>query len=142
MKKFIGGVVLGFLMSCALAFASQNLDHNGVFWNRLNSSAKAGYVDGYSDAMQVSVGKLGILSSAADLFHWRGAHKIIHQLARDLSVSGVTPAEAVKRLNKLYSNRKYAELDLGQALELVVIRAPVEEPTDAGTHGETGTHVK
>jgi hypothetical protein len=142
MKTFIGGIVLGFLMSCALAFATQNFDHNGVFWNKLNSSAKSGYVDGYSDAMQVSVGKLAILSNAADLFHWRGAHKIIHQLGRDLSMSGLRPAEAVKRLDRLYSNRKYAELDLGQALELVVIRAPMEEPADTGTHGEAGTHTK
>jgi hypothetical protein len=135
MKNFILGLVLGLLMSCALTFAAQSFDHNGVFWNGLDSSAKAGYVDGYSDAMQVSVGKLTILSSAGDLFHWKGARKIIHQLSHDLSMSDLTPAEAVKRLNELYSNRKYSELDLGQALELVGKREPSVESARTATPG-------
>jgi hypothetical protein len=136
MKNFILGLVLGLLMSCALTFAAQSFDHNGVFWNRLDSSAKTGYVDGYSDAMQVSVGKLTILSSAADLFHWKGARKIIHQLSHDLSMSDLARAEAVKRLNELYSNRKYSELDLGQALELVGKRESSDEPARTDTPGK------
>jgi hypothetical protein len=35
----------------------------------------------------------------------------------------VTPDKAVKRLDDLYSNQKYSELDLGEALQTLTIRA-------------------
>jgi hypothetical protein len=35
----------------------------------------------------------------------------------------VTPEKAVKRLDDLYSNQKYSELDLGEALQTLTIRA-------------------
>jgi hypothetical protein len=133
MRKFIAGVVVGFMLSCAGAFAATSFEHNGSYWNQLNPSAKAGYVNGYSDAMQVSVGKLDVLTTAARLFHWRGADKIIHQLSRELAMSELKPSEAVKRLNTLYSNRKYAELDLGTALQLLAIRSPSATPHSAKT---------
>jgi hypothetical protein len=122
MKKFAAGVVLGFILSCGLGFAAQGLDHNGLFWSRLDISAKKGYVDGYSDAMQVSVGKLDNLMVAADLFRWKGAKKIIRQLSRELAISDQRPDEVVKRLNQLYADRKYSELDLGSAVQLLTMR--------------------
>ena len=85
MKRFSAGVVLGFLASWGIGFAAPNFSHNGDFWNKLNTSAKTGYVNGYGDAMQVSAGKLDSLTIAADLFHWKGADKIIHQLSSELS---------------------------------------------------------
>ena len=121
MKKFIAGVVVGFVLSCAGVFAAPSFDHNGSYWNQLNASAKSGYVNGYSDAMEVSVGKLNVLTTAADLFHWKGADRIIHQLSHELAMSELTPAEAVKRLDTLYANRKYSELDLGTALQVLAI---------------------
>jgi hypothetical protein len=121
MKKFIAGVVVGFVLSCAGVFAAPSFDHNGSYWNQLNPSAKSGYVNGYSDAMEVSVGKLNVLTTAADLFHWKGADRIIHQLSHELAMSELTPAEAVKRLDTLYANRKYSELDLGTALQVLAI---------------------
>ena len=121
MKKFISGVVVGFVLSCAAVFAAPSFDHNGSYWNQLNASAKSGYVNGYSDAMQVSVGKLNVLTTAADLFHWKGADRIIHQLSHELAMSEMKPAEAVKRLDTLYANRKYSELDLGTALQVLAI---------------------
>ena len=127
MKKFIAGVVVGFVLSCAGVFAAPSIDHNGSYWNQLNSSAKSGYVNGYSDAMQVSVGKLNVLTTAADLFHWRGADRIIHQLSHELALSELKPAEAVERLDTLYANRKYSELDLGTALQVLAI-----DSTDQG----------
>jgi hypothetical protein len=126
MKKFIAGVVLGFMVSCGVGMAAPSFDHNGIFWTKLSNQAKTGYINGYSDAMQVSVGKLDSLSIAADLFHWKGANKIIRQLTRELSTSELTPDEAVHKLDKLYSNPKYSELDLGQALQLLSARAPDE----------------
>lgn len=123
MKKFISGVVLGFLASFALAFASSDITHNGSFWNRLNLAAKDGYVNGYSDAMRVSAAKLDQLNVAADVFHWKGARKIIHQLTDQLSTNELTPAQAVKQLDTLYSNQKYSELDLGQALQILAVRS-------------------
>lgn len=124
MKKFIAGTIIGFLASWALAFASPSFNHNGIFWNRLTNDGKSGYVNGYNDAMQVSVGKLDSLTIAADLFHWKGAHKIIHQLSRELSLSDVTTADAVNRLNALYASSKYSELDLGSALQLLSVPTP------------------
>src|SRR5215472_7872153 len=121
MNKFIAGVVVGFGLSSAMVFAAPSFDHNGAYWNQLNTSAKDGYVDGYSDAMQVSVGKLNVLTTAADLFHWKGADRIIHQLSHELAMSELKPAEAVKRLDALYANRKYSELDLGTALQVLAI---------------------
>ncbi len=123
MKKFAAGVMLGFVASWAVAFASSNVSHNGNFWSHLNGAAKDGYVNGYSDAMRVSVGKLDVLNSAADLFHWKGARRIIHQLSGQLSMGQVTANQAVKRLDELYSNQKYSELDLGEALQTLSIRA-------------------
>jgi len=119
MKKFIAGVVVGFVGSCVVGFAASSFDHNGVFWNKLNSNAKTGYINGYGDAMQVSIGKLDSLSIAGELFHWRGSNKIIKQLSRELSTAEMTPDEAVKKLDALYANPKYGELDLGQALQLL-----------------------
>jgi hypothetical protein len=130
MKKFSAGLVLGFLLSWGIGLAATSFNHNGTFWNKLNVAAKSGYVDGYGDAMQVSVGKLDSLSIAADLFHWKGADKIIRQLARELSTSELGSDEAVHKLDTLYSNPKYSELDLGQALQLLTVNAPADEVTD------------
>lgn len=130
MEKFIAGVVVGFVASCGAGFAAQSFDHNGVFWNQLNNGAKTGYINGYGDAMQVSAGKLDSLSIAADLFHWRGANKIIRQLSSELSTADLTPELAVKKLDTLYANPKYSELDLGQALQLLAVKAPLTEPSD------------
>jgi hypothetical protein len=130
MKKFAAGVMLGCLASWAVAFASANVSHNGNFWNRLNGAAKDGYVNGYSDAMRVSVGKLDVLNSAADLFHWKGARRIIHQLSGQLAMDE-SPNQAVKRLDELYANQKYSELDLGEALQAVQIRANETAMPDA-----------
>ena len=104
MKKFIAGVVVGLIASCGAGFAASSFDHNGVFWNKLNCAAKTGYINGYGDAMQVSIGKLDSLSIAGDLFHWRGSDKIISQLARELSTDQLTPDQAVKKLDTLYAN--------------------------------------
>jgi hypothetical protein len=129
MKKFIAGVVVGFIASCGVGLAAQSFDHNGVFWNKLNGAAKTGYINGYGDAIQVSIGKLNSLSIAGDLFHWRGASKIIKQVSEELSTADLTPNQAVKKLDRLYANPKYSELDLGQALQLLAARAPIGEDT-------------
>ena len=131
MKKFIAGVVVGFVLSCAGVFAAPSFDHNGSYWNQLNASAKNGYVNGYSDAMEVSVGKLNVLTTAADLFHWKGADRTIHQLSHELAMSELTPAEAVKRLDTLYANRKYSELDLGTALQVLAIDSTGQGPASS-----------
>jgi hypothetical protein len=79
----------------------------------------------------VSVGKLEVLNSAADLFHWKGARRIIHQLSGQLSMGEVTPEKAVKRLDELYSNQNYSELDLGEAIQTLTIRANETAVPDA-----------
>jgi len=126
MKRFSAGVVLGFLASWGIGFAAPNFSHNGNFWNKLNTSAKTGYVNGYGDAMQVSAGKLDSLTIAADLFHWKGADKIIHQLGSELSTADLGSDAAVRKLDSLYANPKYSELDLGEALQLLAAKAPTD----------------
>jgi hypothetical protein len=128
MKKFVAGVVVGFVVSCGVGFAAPTVEHNGFFWGKLSNPAKTSYINGYSDAMQVSVGKLDSLNIAADLFHWKGANKIIRQLSHELTIGEVTPNQAVKKLDTLYSNPKYSELDLGQALQLLAVQTGVEPP--------------
>jgi hypothetical protein len=130
MKKLTAGVVVGFLVSCGIGFATQSSEHDGIFWNRLNNAAKEGYISGFRDAMQVSAGKLESLSIAADLFHWRGANKIIKQLSNELSTADLTPVQTVKKLDTLYSNPKYSELDLGQALQLIAAPTSEQAPDD------------
>jgi hypothetical protein len=122
MKKFVAGVVLGFIASWGVTFAASG-NHNGIFWNRLNDSAKDGYVSGYSDAMKVSAGQLDNLGNAADIFHWKGARKIIGQVRRELSMADLSPEATIKQLDEMYSNQKYTELDLGQALQVLTLRA-------------------
>src|SRR5271166_718557 len=121
-KSFVAGVVVGFVASCAVAFASSTADHNGVFWNKLNRATKDGYVSGYADAMRVSVSKIDTLTVAGDLFHWKGARKIISEVERQLSMAKVEPAEAVNGLDTLYQDHKYGELDIGSALQLISLR--------------------
>jgi hypothetical protein len=138
MKKFIAGVVVGFVASCGAGFAASSFDHNGVFWNKLNGTAKTGYINGYGDAMQVSIGKLDSLSIAGELFHWRGSNKIIKQLSRELSTAELTPDQAVKKLDVLYANPKYSELDLGQALQLLTANSSA----GVGMSGDTAASAK
>lgn len=57
------------------------------------------------------------------MFHWKGAPKIIAETTRQLSMADMTPEQAVKRLDSLYSNQKYSELDLGEALQVLTMRA-------------------
>jgi hypothetical protein len=123
MKKFVAGAVLGFLASWGVSFAATNYGHNGIFWNKLNDSAKDGYVNGYSDAMRVSVGHLDSLMTAADIFHWKGGHKFIGQVKKQLTSADMGPEATIKRLDEFYSNQKYTELDLGQALQALTVRA-------------------
>lgn len=95
MKRFAVGVTLGIVSSWAVAVASSTVNHNGNFWNKLNNAAKGGYINGYSDAMRVSVGKLEMLNSAAHLFHSKGAHRIIQHLAGQLSIGEMTTEKAL-----------------------------------------------
>ena len=122
MKRFVAGMVVGFVVSSGFAFASMSANHNGMFWNKLNRAAKDGYVNGYADAMRVSVSKLDTLTTAGDLFHWKGSRKIIHGVETQLSMAELSPEDTVKRLDTLYNNQKYSELDLGTALELLALR--------------------
>jgi hypothetical protein len=122
MKKFVAGVVTGFILSCGLALAAEDFGHNGVFWMGLDLSGKRGYLTGYSDAMKISVGKLENLEVAAELFRWKSARKIIGQVSRELRMADVGPEKLMQQLDHLYSDRKYSDLDLGSALQLVNIR--------------------
>jgi hypothetical protein len=78
--------------------------------------------------MRLSAEKVDELEVAADVFHWCGAPKILRQLGAQLSIKQFTIEQAVKRLDTLYSNDKYSELDLGQALETLAMQVEATEP--------------
>jgi hypothetical protein len=123
LKKFVAGVVVGFAASCVVAFASSTASHDGAFWNKLTRTAKNGYVNGYTDAMRFSVSKLDTMTTAGDLFHWKGSRKIIHEVKTQLSMSELAPEDAVNGLDQLYKSQTYSELELGAALQLLALRA-------------------
>lgn len=127
MKKFIAGVVVGCALSCGVGLASPSFEHNGFFWHQLTSAGKTGYINGYRDAMDISVQQVNTLSIAASYLHWKGGGKIIHQLTQELSMNNIRPDEAVRRLDALYSNPKYSQLDLGQALQLLLAQTSQNE---------------
>jgi hypothetical protein len=135
MKKFIAGVVVGFGLSCGIGLASPSTEHNGIFWQQLTNPAKAGYINGYRDAMDVSVQQVNTLLIAASYLHWKSGDKIIAQLTRELSMNDIKPDEAVRKLDSLYSNSKYSQLDLGQALQLLL--AQTAETAGNGNNGDT-----
>jgi hypothetical protein len=137
MKKFIAGAVVGFGLSCGIGLASPSAEHNGIFWQQLTSPAKTGYINGYRDAMDVSVQQVNTLLIAASYLHWKSGDKIIAQLTQELSMNDIKPDEAVRKLNSLYSNPKYSQLDLGQALQLLL--AQTAETARNGSNGDAAT---
>jgi hypothetical protein len=54
------------------------------------------------------------------------------QLGEQLSIKQFTIEQAVKRLDILYSNDKYSELDLGQTLEMLAMQVEATEPPRSG----------
>ena len=133
MRGFVAGMIFGLGISATVAFAANRVAHKGKFWTKMTRESKISYVDGYYDAMRVSTEKVDVLEVAADLFRWRGAAKILRQLERQLSTDEFTANQAVERLDTLYSNDKYSELDLPQALETMIIHA--EETEASGSKG-------
>ena len=120
--KFAAGVVVGTSLSYALASAAQVARHDGAFWKALGKTDKTAYVAGYSDAAHASLGKLDQLKVAAGLFHWKGADKILNQVARGLDTSGLPPQDLVAFLNNVYSNSRYGDFDVANAIELAAMR--------------------
>ncbi|MBV8770978.1 MAG: hypothetical protein JO166_01435 [Deltaproteobacteria bacterium] len=139
MKKFIAGVVVGCGLSCGVGLASTSLEHNGIFWQELTKGAKTGYINGYRDAMEVSVQQVNTLSIAARYLHWKSGDKIIRQLTQELSMNGINPDEAVRKLDILYSNPKYSQLELGQALQLLLAQTAQSTPNSSDTDASTNT---
>jgi hypothetical protein len=122
MGKFAAGVVVGASLRGALAAAAQVSRHDGAFWSRLRNQDKAAYVAGFSDATNSSLGKLDNLRLAAGTFHCKGANKILAQVARGLDISGLPAPDLIAYLDKLYSNPRYGDFDVGIAIEVAAMR--------------------
>lgn len=122
MSRFISGVVLGFLANCVVCVGSTGVVHDGGYWAQLSGEAKNGYVNGYADAMRVSAEKVAQLRIAAELFHWKAASKIIPQVSSQLSAERLAPTDVIHELDKLYSNKRFNDLSLGQALQLIATK--------------------
>lgn len=108
---------MGASFGCALAAAAQVSRHNGAFWSRLGNHDKAAYVAGYSDATHCSLGKLDKLRLAAGVFYWKGADKILAQVARGRDISGLPAPALIAYLDKVYSNPRYGDFDVEVAIE-------------------------
>lgn len=120
--RFGAGVVVGVSLSCALASAAQVVRHDGAFWKGLGNQDKTAYVDGYSDAMRTNLGKLDQLKIASALLHWKGAGKILNQVARGMDLSSMPAKDLVTYLDNVYSNRQYGDFDVANAIELATMR--------------------
>lgn len=130
--KFAAGVIVGVTFSCVLASAAQVSRHDGSFWNRLGKQDKAAYVAGYSDAVRTSLGKLDSLKLAAAAFHWKGANRVLSQLARELDVSGLEANDLTAYLDSVYSNPRYEDFDVAMAVELATMRGTGPKPPAGG----------
>ncbi len=130
--KFAAGVIVGATLSCVLASAAQVSRHDGSFWNRLGKQDKAAYVAGYSDAAHTSLGKLDSLKLAADAFHWKGANRVLSQLARELDVSGLETNDLTAYQDSVYSNPRYGDFDVAMAIELAAMRGAGLKPPSGG----------
>ena len=99
-------------LGCALAAAAQVSRHDGAFWSRLGNQDKAAYVEGYSDATHSSLDKLDNLRLAAGVFHWKGANKILAQVARldQLATDDRLDPVGIEVLLRVDSNRDHAAL--------------------------------
>ncbi len=122
MGNFAAGVIVGTSLGWALAAAAQVSRHDGAFWSRLGSQDKAAYIAGYSDATHSSLGKLDNLKLAAGVFHWKGANKILSQVARGLDISDLSAPALIAYLDRVYSNHRYDDFDVGVAIELAAMR--------------------
>jgi hypothetical protein len=120
--KLVAGIAVGASLSYALASAAQVSRHDGAFWGRLGSQDKTAYVTGYSEAMHTSFGKLDSLKVAAGVFHWKGANRILGQIARELDMSGLPADRVVAYLDSVYSNPRYGDFDVANAIELAAMR--------------------
>src|SRR5580692_10748689 len=122
MGKFVAGIAVGASLSYAVASAAQVSRHDGTFWGRLGNQDKTAYVMGYSEAMHTSFGKLDSLKVAAGVFHWKGANRILGQIARELDMSGLPADRVVAYLDSVYSNPRYEDFDVATAIELAAMR--------------------
>ena len=120
--KFATGVIVGASLSCAFAWGATVVRHDGNFWKALEKPDKTAYIDGYSDAARVSLGKIDQLKIAANLFHWKGADKILSQVARGLDVTGASDTDLVAYLDKVYQNPRYGDFDVSNAIDLAAMR--------------------
>lgn len=128
MARFAAGVVIGASLGCALAAAAEVSRHDGAFWSRLGSRDKTAYVAGYSDAAHSSLDKLDNLKLAAGVFHWKGANKILTQVARGLDISGLPAPALIAYLDKVYSNPRYGDFDVEIAIEAAAMRGIDAQP--------------
>ena len=140
--QFAVGIAVGASLSCALASAAQVSHHDGAFWGRLGSLDKTAYVTGYSEAMHTSFGKLDSLKVAAGVFHWKGADRILGQIARELDMSGLPTDRLVASLNKIYSNPRYTDFDVANEIELAALRDTSDMKSTTSESPISASHVK
>jgi hypothetical protein len=129
--NFAAGMIVSAILSCGLGFAAQGSGHNGSYWSGLPQPARITYVEGYTDAMQTSIKKLQSLEVAADLLHWKGSKKILAQVARELNISGRSAEDLMHCVDKIYSDAKYRELELGTAMQLAATRGDPSSASDS-----------
>jgi hypothetical protein len=121
-SRLAAGLVVGASLGGALAATAQVSHHDGAFWGRLGNQDRAAYVAGYSDASDRMLSKLSDLRVADGVFHWKGANKVLAQVARGLDLSGLSAADLIAYLDRVYANPRYGDFDVGSAIEVAAMR--------------------
>jgi hypothetical protein len=119
-------------LSCVLASAAQVSRHDGNFWNRLGKHEKAACVAGYSDAARTSLDKLHSLELAVAAFHWKGANRVLSQLARELNMSSLEANDLTAYLDSVYSIEEHLALPFETKVLGVAVTVERIDLTQAG----------
>ena len=70
---------------------------------------------------------------------WKGADKILNQVARGLDLSDMSPHDLVAYLDNVYSSSRYGDFDVANAIELAAMRGAGAK-SDAQTASPRSRH--
>ena len=98
--KLADALIVGVVLSWGLGLAEQSADHNGGYGKNLTTPARLAYVERYIDSMQISSKKL--LRVAAELLDRKAAKGIFGHADREIIISGWSPDELMRYLDKVY----------------------------------------
>jgi hypothetical protein len=132
--RLVGATILTAILGCSLGFAGQGAVRNADYWQHLARTERVIYIEGYTDAMRVTDQKFDGLRAAAELLHWKNGRMILRKGRRDMVISEIAPNELIEYVDKVYSDSKYHNLELVQAMRLAIMKSPTS-PSNATING-------